>query len=100
MTRALCAITRRHLFASPVRTALTVLGIVLGVAVAVAIQTANVDVLKSFEQSVMAIAGRATVQVSGGELGLDERLIQEVTRHPDVVSAMPVFVASPLDSSR
>ncbi|WP_447986522.1 ABC transporter permease [Nitrospira sp. Nam74] len=91
MTRALCAITRRHLFASPVRTALTVLGIVLGVAVAVAIQTANVDVLKSFEQSVMAIAGRATVQVSGGELGLDERLIQEVTRHPDVVSAMPVI---------
>jgi putative ABC transport system permease protein len=74
-----------------VRTALTVLGIVLGVAVAVAIQTANVDVLKSFEQSVMAIAGRATVQVSGGELGLDEHVIQEVTRHPDVVSAMPVI---------
>ena len=91
MTRALYAITRRHLLASPVRTALTVVGIVLGVAVAVAIQTANVDVLKSFEQSVVAIAGRATVQVSGGELGLDERLIQEVNRHPDVVSAMPVI---------
>jgi putative ABC transport system permease protein len=91
MTRALYAITRRHLLASPVRTALTVVGIVLGVAVAVAIQTANVDVLKSFEQSVIAIAGRATVQVSGGELGLDERLIQEVNRHPDVVSSMPVI---------
>jgi putative ABC transport system permease protein len=91
MTRVLYAITRRHLFASPVRTALTVTGIVLGVAVAVAIQTANVDVLKSFEQSVIAIAGRATLQVSGGELGLDEHLIQEVNRHPDVVSSMPVI---------
>lgn len=91
MRSALYVITRRHLFASPVRTALTVVGIVLGVAVAVAIQTANVDVLRSFEQSVIAIAGRATVQVSGGELGLDEGLIQEINRHPDVVSSMPVI---------
>ncbi|MDQ6734882.1 MAG: ABC transporter permease, partial [Nitrospirota bacterium] len=91
MSRALYEITRRHLLASPVRTALTVVGIVLGVAVAVAIQTANVDVLKSFQQSVIAVAGRATVQVSGGEMGLDERLIQRVSQHPDVVSAMPVI---------
>lgn len=76
------------------RTALTVLGIVLGVAVAVAIQTANSDVLKSFEQSVIAAAGRATIQVSGGELGLDERLIQDVIRHPDVVSSTPVIQLS------
>jgi putative ABC transport system permease protein len=91
MSRALYEITRRHLLASPVRTALTVVGIVLGVAVAVAIQTANVDVLKSFQQSVITVAGRATVQVSGGEMGLDERLIQRVSQHPDVVSAMPVI---------
>ena len=91
MTRALYAITRRHLLASPVRTALTVVGIVLGVAVAVAIQTANADVLKSFQQSVTAVSGRATVQVSGGEMGLDERLIERVSQHPDVVSAMPVI---------
>jgi len=70
---------------------LTVVGIVLGVAVAVAIQTANVDVLNSFQQSVTAVAGRATVQVSNGETGLDERLIQRVSQHPDVVSAMPVI---------
>ena len=91
MTRALYAITRRHLLASPARTALTVVGIVLGVAVAIAIQTANVDVLKSFQQSVTAVAGRATVQVSGGEMGLDERLIQIVSQHPGVVSATPVI---------
>src|SRR5690349_6280756 len=91
MSRALYEITRRHLLASPIRTALTVVGIVLGVAVAVAIQTANVDVLKSFQQSVIAVAGRATVHVSGGEMGLDERLIQRVSQHPDVVSAMPVI---------
>ena len=91
MTRAVYAITRRHLSTSPVRTALTILGIGLGVAVAVAIHTANVDVLKSFQQSVTAVAGRATVQVSGGEMGMDELLIERVRQHPDVVSAMPVI---------
>jgi putative ABC transport system permease protein len=74
----------------PARTAVTVLGIALGVAVSVAIRTANVDVLRSFQDAVQQVAGRATLQVSGGELGLDEDVIADVRQHPFVVSAMPV----------
>jgi len=74
----------------PVRTAMTVLGIALGVAVSVAIRTANVEVLKSFEEAVLTVAGRATLQVSGGELGLDERVIAELRNRPDILSASPV----------
>ena len=57
----------------------------------VAIRVANVEVLRSFEDSVIAVAGRATIQVTGGELGLDERLMANVSRHPDVVSATPML---------
>ena len=84
-------IARRHLFERPVRTMITILGVGLGVSVSVAIRTANVDVLKSFEETVSAVAGRATLQVSGGELGLDESVITVLRRHPDVVSATPVL---------
>jgi putative ABC transport system permease protein len=91
MYRLLRLIGFRHLVERPVRTAVTVLGIALGVAVSVAIRTANVDVLKSFQDAVLQVAGRATLQVSGGELGLDERVIVEVRQHPSVVSATPVL---------
>ena len=70
---------------------ITILGVGLGVSVSVAIRTANVDVLRSFEETVSAVAGRATLQVSGGELGLDESVITVLRRHPDVVSATPVL---------
>ena len=42
----------------PARTAMTILGIALGVAVSVAIRTANVEVLRSFEEAVLTVAGR------------------------------------------
>ncbi|MEK7268483.1 MAG: hypothetical protein AAB093_03680, partial [Nitrospirota bacterium] len=70
MFAPLRVLARRHLLERPVRTAITILGVALGVSVSVAIRTANVDVLKSFEETVIAVAGRATLQVSGGELGM------------------------------
>jgi putative ABC transport system permease protein len=90
MLNALRMIARSHVVERPVRTAMTVLGIALGVAVSVAIRTANVEVLKSFEEAVLTVAGRATLQVSGGELGLDERVIAMLRNQPGVVSASPV----------
>ena len=94
MLRAVLLIAYRHLFARPIRTGLTVAGVGLGVSVSVAIQAANVDVLKSFEEAVITVAGRATLQVSGGELGLDERIIQRLRQHPHVDSATPVLQTS------
>lgn len=91
MLSALRIIARSHVLERPVRTAMTVLGIALGVAVSVAIRTANVEVLRSFEEAVVAVAGRATLQVSGGELGLDERVITVLRSRPGIVSASPVL---------
>jgi putative ABC transport system permease protein len=70
---------------------MTVLGIALGVAVSVAIRTANVEVLRSFQDTVLTVAGRASLQVSGGELGLDERVIGSLRNQPGIVSASPVL---------
>ncbi len=93
MLRAVLLIAFRHVFARSTRTILTIVGVGLGVAVSVAIRAANVEVLKSFEDTVIAVAGRATLQVSGGELGLDERIIDAVRRHPHVSAATPVIQA-------
>jgi putative ABC transport system permease protein len=69
----------------------TIVGVALGVAVSTAMQTANGEVLRSFEEAVLTVAGRATLQVSGGELGLDERVITVLRDHPDVLAALPVI---------
>jgi putative ABC transport system permease protein len=90
MLSALHVIGWSYLANRPVRTAMTVLGIALGVAVSVAIRTANVEVLRSFEEAVLAVAGRATLQVYGGELGLDERMIATLRNEPGILSALPV----------
>nr|MBI3614307.1 ABC transporter permease [Nitrospirota bacterium] len=91
MLRAACWIASRQVFERPVRTILTIAGIALGVSVAIAIPTANEEVLKSFQDAVTAVAGRATLQVSGGELGLDEGVIPRLLAHPAVTSASPVL---------
>ncbi len=81
-----------HLMHRPLRTVLTVLGVALGVSASVAVRTANVDVLQSFEQAVMTVAGPTTLEVSGGELGLDERMIAAIRNVSGVVSASPVIL--------
>ncbi len=81
----------RHVTERPVRTLITILGVALGVSVSVAIRTANVEVLRSFEAAVNSVAGRASLQASSGDLGFDERVIVPVRRHSDVTSATPVI---------
>jgi len=91
MFEALRVIGRCHFVERPARTTLTVLGIALGVSVSIAIRTANVDVLRSFQDTVNTVAGQATLEVSGGELGLDENMIAVLRSHPDVSSASPIL---------
>ena len=91
MLEVLRVLVTCHVKERPVRTLITVVGVALGTCVAIAIRTANVEVLKSFEESVTAVAGRATLQISGGDLGLDERVIADIRRHPAVLSASPVL---------
>lgn len=88
--KAIWLVAWRQSVERPLRAGITVCGITLGVAVSVAIPMANVMVLQSFEQTVEAVTGRATLQASGGDLGLAEEVIAVLRAHPSVVSADPV----------
>ncbi len=69
------ALILRPLLREKTRTALTILGIAVGVAVVVAIQLANQSALRAFRESVDAIAGRANHQIVGATGPLDERVL-------------------------
>ena len=64
----------RYLLRHPWQTVLMITGIMLGVAVMVAIDLANSAASRAFDLSTDTIAGRATHQVAGGPAGLDEAI--------------------------
>jgi putative ABC transport system permease protein len=80
---------RKHLL----RSVLTTAGIVLGVALLVGMQSANRSVLAAFNQTVDRIAGRAQLQVSAGETGFPEQVLERVQALPEVSAAAPVIEA-------
>ncbi len=84
---------RRH----GLRTLLTTLGIVLGVGVFLGMHTANRSVLFAFEQTVDRIAGKAQLQVTSGEMGFPEEILEKVQAVPEVRVAVPVIEA-PVDT--
>lgn len=90
--RVLLLLLISHVRQWPLRTLLTIVGVALGVSASVAVRTANVDVLRSFEQAVMTVAGPTTLEVSGGETGLDERVITRLRTIAGVTSASPVIL--------
>ena len=83
----------RNLRASPVRTLVTVAGVAIGVAAFTAIQAANESVLRSFQRALDVVAGRTTLQISAGELGIDERLLPAVQQVDGVIAAAPIIQA-------
>jgi putative ABC transport system permease protein len=72
---------------------LTIAGIVLGVAVFVGIHTANQSVVYAFRQTVDRIAGATQLQISAGETGFDENVLDRVQAVPEVRVAVPVIEA-------
>ena len=80
---------RKHVL----RTALTTAGIVLGVAVFVGMHTANSSVLFAFSQTVDRIAGKTELQVTAGETGFNEDVLEKVQGAPSVRVAVPVIEA-------
>jgi putative ABC transport system permease protein len=80
---------RRHIL----RTLLTTAGIVLGVAVFVGMHTANESVLYAFNRTVDRIAGKTELQVSAGEPGFNEEVLEQVQASRAVRVAVPVIEA-------
>jgi len=80
---------RRH----RLRTVLTTVGIMLGVAVFIGMHTANQSVLFAFYKTVDRIAGKAEFQVTSGESGFPEDILEKVQSVPEVRVAVPVIEA-------
>jgi len=79
------------------RAAITICGVALGVAVYMAVATANVEILRSFEQAILGVAGRTTLEVSnktGLVGGFDETIIEAVSHADGVMIATPVIELS------
>ena len=88
---------RRHVL----RWALTLSGIVLGVAVFIAMNTANRSIFHAFDQTVDQIAGATELQVTAGEFGFEESTLERVQAIPEVGVAVPVIesIVDTADSS-
>jgi putative ABC transport system permease protein len=92
--RLLARASLRHLGSHPWLTALSLLGIALGVAVVVSIDLANASAMRAFERSTDTVAGRATHQLVGGPSGLPESVYRDVRLLPGAPAAAPVVEGS------
>jgi hypothetical protein len=70
-------ISLRHLFDSPLRTALTVMGVAVGVATLVGISSINRSVTNAFRSTIDTVAGKADVSIAGTTAGLPEELLEK-----------------------
>ena len=80
--------SRRYLARHPWLTALSIVGVALGVAVVVAVDLANVSAGRAFALSGEAIAGKATHRVVGGPGGVPTGVYRDLRRAG--VTAAPV----------
>jgi putative ABC transport system permease protein len=80
----------RQLRMHPWQLGLTILGIALGVAVAVSIDLANGSALRAFGLATEAVSGKATHQILGGPSGLPDDLYRRVRLELGVRRAAPI----------
>lgn len=94
----------KYLLRHPIQTGLMMVGIMLGVAVFIAIDFANASASRAFDLSVDSITGRTTHQIVGGPTGIDEDLYPQIKEAQYVDAVAPVitdFVNSPqIDDGR
>lgn len=93
----------RPMRGEPVRTALTVLGVTLGVAVMLAIQLANSGSLRGFSAALDAVSGKAALEITSPPLGVDETLLPGMAWLREYGIATPVIesdVMAVTDGSR
>jgi putative ABC transport system permease protein len=74
-----------------VRTALTVFGVALGVAVLASVSIVNRNVLGGVARTVDDIAGKADLQVGSGSSGFSESLLDVVSAVPGVAAISPAL---------
>ncbi len=91
MIGALAQVSARQCRLHRLRVIMTALGIALGVAAYFAVSTANRALLDSLALTVERLAGKSTLQVTAGETGFPEELLDTVRSTPGVQLAEPVI---------
>lgn len=91
MLAALAFVTFKQWRRHKLRLTLTTVGIALGVAVFFAARTSSVTVRASLKTTVEKIAGKATLQVTAGESGFPEEVLETVRSTEGVEVAEPVI---------
>jgi putative ABC transport system permease protein len=91
MSQLLWRASRRHLTRHPWQIGLSIVGIALGVAVALSIDLATASARRAFELSTEAVTGRATHQIVGGPSGLREDVYRMLRVGLGVRQAAPVL---------
>ncbi len=86
-------ISIKRIWLQKAHTVMTVSGICLGVAAIVSIGIVNKSVMRSFEDSINRVTGRASLQITGAASGFPEELIERVQKTPGVEYAVPVIDA-------
>jgi putative ABC transport system permease protein len=76
----------RHVWSSPMRSLLTLMGVALGVAMVVGMTASNQSVLRAFDEMVDRTGGKADLEITGDESGVDQALIDEVAARTDLVA--------------
>jgi len=83
----------RHLLHSPLRSALTIGGVAVGVATLVAVTAINRSVMQAFRSTVDTVSGRADLTVAAAESGFDESVLEAVKQVPGVTHASAALTA-------
>ncbi|HEX5130784.1 MAG TPA: ABC transporter permease, partial [Usitatibacter sp.] len=81
---------RGTLRASPLRLALTLACIALGVALAGAVHTIHASALAEVDRAARALSGQAEIEVRGPRSGFGDALFARIAARPEVAAASPV----------
>jgi putative ABC transport system permease protein len=91
LTNLLRHISLKRLKLHKAHTLMSVCGIALGVSAIVSIGIVSNGVVRSFEESITSLAGRASLQIIGGQSGFPETMAERVQGVSGVEYAVPVI---------
>ncbi len=80
-------VSLRHVFGSPLRALLTLVGVAVGVATLVGIAAINRSVMEAFRSTIDTVAGKADLTVAAETSGFPEELLETVRAVPGVLHA-------------
>ncbi len=87
-------VSLKRLILHKTHTIISLCGIALGVSAIVSIGIVSRGVVHSFENAITSIAGRASLQVTGGQSGFPEEMAERVQAVSGVEYAVPVIEAT------